>query len=104
MAPIHGVKIHFITTFPQPFYIHHVGLAEKVVMDFIQPRHVSKWTVVSVIILCLIIQSLYLNEIAPTEDTGETMVIRDCALDSGSLTTDTELVRSKSNSKSKAKF
>nr|XP_046918305.1 uncharacterized protein LOC124498577 [Dermatophagoides farinae]XP_046918306.1 uncharacterized protein LOC124498577 [Dermatophagoides farinae] len=27
------------------------------------------------------------------EDNGETMIVRDCALDSGSLTTDTELVR-----------
>lgn len=30
-----------------------------------------------------------------SEDNGETMIVRDCALDSGSLTTDTELVRSK---------
>lgn len=28
-----------------------------------------------------------------TGDNGETIVIRDCALDSGTLTTDTELVR-----------
>ncbi|XP_075585884.1 uncharacterized protein LOC124498577 isoform X1 [Dermatophagoides farinae] len=28
-----------------------------------------------------------------SEDNGETMIVRDCALDSGSLTTDTELVR-----------
>lgn len=28
---------------------------------------------------------------------GEKMTVRDCALDSGSLTTDTELVRSKSS-------
>ncbi|KAI7686596.1 hypothetical protein SSS_09579 [Sarcoptes scabiei] len=27
------------------------------------------------------------------EDNGDTMIVRDCALDSGSLTTDTELVR-----------
>ena len=36
---------------------------------------------------------MFFKRIMQTADTGETMVIRSCSLDSGSLTLDTELVR-----------
>ena len=48
---------------------------------------------VSLLILTLTPFSLCLI----ADDTGESMIIRDCALDSGSLTIDTEIVRSKAN-------
>lgn len=33
------------------------------------------------------------NKILHTDDNGETITVRGCALDSGTLTTDTELIR-----------
>ena len=108
MAATQRVKIHFTIIILQTSWNGHAWADARVEMGFFQPHLVSKLpeNIVSKIlenVVLLILQfRLYLsNQFYQLDlsfyiflaDGSGSIMIRGCALDSGTLTTDTELIR-----------
>lgn len=87
--------IHSTTIIRRRFQSTRVWAAGRDEMEFSQPQLALKYQAIMVglhqVVFVLQFKKLTFN--SPTDDTGETITVRGCALDSGTLTTDTELIR-----------